>query len=67
MLAMQIVFVEWIFEEWYLTACILLYLVLFAIKGIVFNCSISVPSPCFPEPQKAYKAIEVDTFSYSLS
>ena len=51
MLAMQIVFVEWIFEEWYLTACILLCLVIFAVKGIVCNCSISVPMQMFPEPQ----------------
>ena len=63
MLAMQIVFVVMIFEEWYLTACILLCLVIFAVKGIVFNCSISVPMRMSPEPQRVYKAIEVDTFS----
>lgn len=63
MLAMQIVFVEWVFEKWCLTACILLCLVIFAVKGIVFNCSISVPMRISSEPQLVYKAIEVDTFS----
>ena len=51
MLVIQQVFIVMIFEEWYLTACILLCLFLFAVKGIVFNCSISVPMQIFPEPQ----------------
>ena len=51
MLAIQMVFVEWIFEEWYLTAYILLCLFLFAVKGIVLTCSISVPMRMSPEPQ----------------
>ena len=51
MLVIQQVFIVMIFEEWYLTACILLCLFLFAIKEIVCNCSISVFMQMFPEPQ----------------